>query len=387
MRSMMRHNMRNPAEDRRIMASNGPRARGITLVILAATAVAGCGPAASGARSVGSVGNRAPGRTLSFSQAAMPRSPALGGTPAGRGYPAAFVAAVSHSIRLAPHGLAVFSSSDGRLLRWLVRSASDPVPVSLSPDGRWLYYYDQALTRGGCPRTGFVDPVLRKVPAGGGRPRRAGLTTPSIAFSPDGRMLAYTASSDCGRVIRIVVRNRQTGSTRRIILAHNDLRGNNQIGSAQLSWAPDDAHLAVAVAPAAAINTLSVINALRARNASTARSIPPCAGENSGCLDPAFDVRGRLTFLEWREAAVTSSFAEWVIRWHRGRAEQLFRLSREQRGGAASITVNRTGNAVLLEGGTHYPEIWRWHRGNLTLILRSTPKRVVWRPLWMSRRR
>jgi hypothetical protein len=204
------------------MASKTLWARRITLVVLAAAA-AGCGTAASGAKSLGPVGYRTAGRTVGFSQAATPRSQARRTMRTGRGYRAEFVAAVAGSIRSGPQGLAVFSSSDGRLLRWLVRRAPDPVPVSVSPNGRWLYYYDQgALIRGGC------------------------------------------------------------------------------------------------------------------------------------------------------------------LRWHRGQAGQLFRLSAEQSGGDASIAVNRTGNAVLLEGGSHYPEIWRWGRGKLRLILRSTPSRVVWQPLWLS---
>jgi hypothetical protein len=145
------------------------------------------------------------------------------------------------------------------------------------------------------------------------------------------------------------------------------------------------------VAPAAAINGLSVINALRARTVITARSITSCPVPGySGCLDPAFDVRGRLTFLKWRAGAVSSSFAEWVLRWHRGKAVRLIRLSGKLSGGGASVAslaVNRTGNAVLLEGGTHLPEIWHWRRGNLRFILRSTPERVAWHPLWIPRRR
>jgi hypothetical protein len=302
----------------------------------------------------------------------------------GGGYPAAFVAAVGRGIRSGPSGLAVFSSSDGRLLRWLVRGAADPVPVAVSPDGRWLYYYDQGvLTRGRCPATGFTDPVLWKVPTGGGRPERAGLRTPSIAFSTDGRMVAYTASSDCGRVARIVVRDRRTGAIRRILLARNDLSGQPTF-SAQLSWAPDDAHLAVAVAPAAAINTLSVLNARRATSAITARQILPCPGTGgSGCLDPSFGAGGRLTFLKWQEGTVTS-FAEWVIRWQHSRAEQLFPIPpRQAEGGGASIAVDRAGNAVLIEGGMPLPEIWRWYRGHLSLILRSTPNEVLSNPLWL----
>ena len=377
------------AEQRRIMARKCLRARWITLLTLAVTVVAGCGTAVGGARPAPPRGHGAPGRPAGSSQAGTSRPQARRSTRAGCGYPAAFVAAVGRSIRSGPHGLAAFSSSDGRLLRWLVRSAPDPFPVAVSPNGRWLYYTQYAPTQGRCPNTGFVDPVLWKVPAGGGRPRRSGLRTPSIAFSPDGRMVAYTKSSGCGRLLRIVVRNRRTGATRRILLAHNDLRGNNQVGSAQLSWAPDDAHLAVAVAPAAAINGLSVINALRARNAITARDIWPCAGDTKkiivGCLNPGFDIHGRLTFLKWREGDTPNSFAEWVVRWHRGRAGKLFRLSGEQSAdGSASIAVNRTGNAVLPDGGQRYPEIWRWYRGPLRLILRSTPgRRVVWNPLWL----
>jgi hypothetical protein len=367
----MRDNVRYPAEQRRIMARNGLRARGITLVILAATAAAGCGTAAGGSRAAMSPGARSPGRMAGSSQPATPGSRAPRGTRTAGGYPAAFVAAVAPSFRVGPHALAVFSSSDGRLLRWLVHGAPDPVPVTVSPDGRWLYYYDQdagtSLTPGWCPNTGFVDPVLWKVPAGGGCSRRAGLRTPSIAFSPDGRMVAYTVSSRCGRVIRIVVRDRRTGATRRVLLVRNDLRGNNQIGSAQLSWAPDDAHLAVAVAPAAAINALSVINALRARTVPFTRrsTASSCARGNDECLDPAFDIRGRLTFVKWRN--VIRSTGDWVIRWYGSRARRLFRVPGPQVGSAVSIAVDRTGNAVLAEdSGARRPEIWRWNHGHLS---------------------
>ncbi len=370
------------------MARKGLRVCGIALVILAVTAAAGCSMAGGGARTARPAGYHA-GRTAGLSQPAVPRSRALRGTRAGGGYPAAFVAAVARSFRPGPRGLAVFSSSDGRLLRWLVRSAPGPVPVSVSPDGRWLYYYNQdAPAPGRCPDTGFAGPVLRKVPTAGGRSRRAGLRTPGIAFSPDGRMVAYTVSSRCGRLVRIVVRNRRTGSTRRILLARNDLRGSNQIGTAQLSWAPDDTHLAVAAAPAAAINGLSVINALRARTVPFARrSVPsPCARGNDECLDPAFDVHGRLTFVKWLNTIRRSG--EWVMRWHDGRAHRLFRLPGQQIGGDVSIAVNRTGNAVLLENsGARRPEIWRWNHGHLSLILRSVPPRVVWNPLWLRRSR
>jgi hypothetical protein len=141
----------------------------------------------------------------------------------------------------------------------------------------------------------------------------------------------------------------------------------------------------VAVAPAAAINALYVIDARRATDITRARAIRPCAGANAECLDPSFDVGGRLTFLKWLNEIGHS--AEWVVRWHDGRATRLFRLSREQRAYfAASIAVDRMGNAVLLEGGLRHPEIWRWSGGAVELVLRSTRRLVITSPLWLRRR-
>jgi len=280
-------------------------------------------------------------------------------------------------------GLAVFSASDGRLLRWIVRSKSGPTPVSVSPDGRRVYYYNQAAPRGRCPRRGFTEPVLWRVPADGGRPLRAGLSTTSIAFSPDGRMLAYTSSRRCGRTVLIVIRDRRTGAARRIVLVRNRLSGNAPVFSAGLSWAPDDVHLAVAAAPAAAINTLEVINARRATDLNRAAEIRPCAGAIAECLDPAFDTRGRLTFLKWLNE--TGGSPEWLARWNHGHTARLLRLSAEQSAGvSASIAVDRAGNAVLLAGGLRQPEIWRWSSGGVKLILRSTRQFAVTSPLWVS---
>jgi len=337
-------------------AGRGVVLRGLVFVVASAMAVAGCA-------APGGLASRA--ATLGVSQGA-------------------FVAAVSGTGQQARRGLAEFSLADGRLLRWLVRSRRSPLPVAVSPDGRWVYFYYQAALAL-CPDNGFSEPVLWRVPVRGGRPRQAGLATTSIAFSPDGRMVARTSSKNCGRTVWIVVRNRRTGATRRIVLARNAPDSNNPIFSAQLSWAPDDRHLAVAVAPAAAINALFVINARRTTSISAAPPIRPCARENDECLDPGFDVRGRLTFLKWRNEL--TGHVERVMRWHEGRAIQLFRLSRDQSAGApASIAADRTGNAVLLAGGLRHPGIWRWSSGHLQLVRRSTRQLAVASPLWLRHR-
>lgn len=297
-------------------------------------------------------------------------------------YPAAFVASTSGRAGTRP-GLAVFSASDGRLLRWLVRGTSQPIPVAVSPGGQWLYYtYSPAAPKPPCPATGFTEPVLWRVRVTGGRPQRTGISATDLAFSPDGKMVAYTAAENCGQTLLIVVRDLRTGATRRIIAAHNNLSGNGVISAAELSWAPDDVHLAVAEDPAAAINILVVIDARRATDITRSRPIAPCASRAAstpaGCLNPGFDVHGRLTFLNWLE---TPSPQEWVIRWRNGHAVRLFRLSQAM-ALDAGIAVDRSGNAILVEDYGRL-DIWRWSNGSLKLIRRSSRRLQLTSPLWL----
>jgi hypothetical protein len=337
--------------------------------------VAGCSPAdrtaASAAPTTGAV--HAAARLAGVSSRLAP----------GRGgYPAAFVAAVSGGSGMTRRGLAVFSSGDGHIVRWLVRSARDLLPAAVSPDNRWVYYFNQAaLAPGRCPRNRFTEPAMWRVPARGGPARRSGIRTTSIAFSPDGRMVAYISTRRCGSTVWIIVHDQRAGTTRRILLARNARTSNNPIFSAQLSWAPDDTRLAVAVAPAAAINALYVLNTRRAVRL-PAHAIRPCDGPVDECLDPAFDVRGRLTFLKWRN--LNSRIPEWVVRWQKDSAIRLIRLSRNQSAGVtASIAVDRVGNAILLAGGLRQREIWRWSGDRIALILGGSRRQVVTSPLWL----
>ncbi len=52
----------------------------------------------------------------------------------------------------------------------------------------------------------------------------------------------------------------------------------------------------------------------------------PAAPAQVGCLNPSFDVHGRLTFLDWLEAPSRSG--EWTVRWRSGHATRLFKLNR-----------------------------------------------------------
>jgi hypothetical protein len=309
----------------------------------------------------------------------VPAASTTHGKPAG--YPAAFVASAGTG---KVQGLAVFSAANGRLLHWLVRGKTAPVPVAVSPQGTWAYFYYPTTPGPRCPRDGFVEPVLWRVRVAGGRPQRTQFRTTDLAFSPDGKMTAYTSTRKCGQTLLIVVRNQRTGATRRIVAVHNDLSGNGPVFLAQLSWAPDDVHLAVATAPAAAINSLDVINALRATNITRAQPIPPCTAAGSaqvGCLDPGFSRPGSLTFLGWQEGP--SKSGEWAQTWRHGTATRLFRLSKTLSFNA-DIAVDAAGSAILLEG--HDPsELWRWSGGSLTLLRAAGSRLAITGALWLQR--
>jgi hypothetical protein len=301
---------------------------------------------------------------------------------AGRSHPRAFVASVLGAGGRVSRGLSVFSAADGHVIRKLTRDRRFPVAVALSPDGRWVYYFresDQAPGR--CKATGFTEPPLWRVPASGGRPRRAGLRTTSLAFSADGRMAAYTSSRRCGRTVWIVIRDKKAGTTRHILLARNVPTSNNPIFTAQLSWAPDDRHLAVAVTPAAAINSVSVVNA-RTATRMPAKAIAPCTRQEDECLDPGFDRSGGLTFLKWRNQP--GRHPERVVRWQHGHVSRLVTLSRNQSSqNSASIAAGGAGGAVLIEGGIRRHQVWRWSAGRITLIRSSSRRMLVSDVLWL----
>jgi len=276
-------------------------------------------------------------------------------------------------------GIAVFSSSTGRFERWLVRGAEGLLPVTVGPRDRWVYYV--STTSGGwCAGNGYTQPVLWRVPSDGGRPRRTGLRTGSIAFTPDGRMAACVWTRHCGRTVWIVVRDRRAGTSCRIFLTRNATTSNNAVATAELSWSPDDQYLAVGISPAAAINSVTIVDTRHA-SAVVGQPIRPCAGRGAECLDSAFDSRGALVFLAWRQ----SGTAERMVRWNGHRGTTLFRPSADQSAGfAASIAVDRSGDAILLSGGMHRLEIWRWTAGRSHMIAQSTPRRTIVNPLWLE---
>ena len=301
----------------------------------------------------------------------------------GRGlalFPASFVASVSGA--RGSFGLAVFSASDGHLRRWLLHSAHGPLPVAVSPGGRWVYYFDALTSPGGrCPRTGFAEPVLWRVRAIGGRPQRTGLRTTDIAFSPDGQMVAYASVRRCGRILLAVVRDRRTGSLRKIVLDRNAPTTFAPDFLPVLSWAPDDEHLAIGLSRTPVLSSVFVVNARQATSIPRRPPIRPCAGRITVCLDPGFDLHSRLTFLRFNNQVGSR---ESVARWRHGRLTRLLTLTNDESAFmTASMAADRAGTAVLIQGGQHVVKIWRWSGRPAVLVLRSSAAQTVFGPLWL----
>ena len=300
--------------------------------------------------------------------------------PGRASYPSSFVAAVSGG--RGSSGLAVFSTVDGHLTKWLHHSTRGPLPIAISPDGRWVYYYNSlTLPLGGCPKTGFAEPTLWRVRASGGRPQRTGLRTTNIAFSPDGRMAAHASVRHCGRIMLAVVMDRRTGAVRTIVLDHNAPTASAPDFFPLLSWAPDDKHLAVGLSRTPVLSFVYLVNARRATSILNLPPIRPCAERNTVCLDPAFDIRGRLTLLRFKNQAGSR---ESVVRWRHRHLTRLVALTRDQSDyDTASIATDRAGSAVLIQGGLHAVKIWRWSGVQPVLIVSSSAARTTFSPLWL----
>jgi serine/threonine protein kinase/Tol biopolymer transport system component len=120
------------------------------------------------------------------------------------------------------HGIAEMSASGGDPRRMSIMPSPDMVPVDLSPDGTELLVVDG---RGAPPR----GPVW-SLPILGGSPRRfADIEAETAAWSPDGKMLAYSNLSD------LFVAKADGTESRKLLTAKGDIKN--------VTWSPDSTHL------------------------------------------------------------------------------------------------------------------------------------------------
>ncbi|MGC1450350.1 MAG: protein kinase [Candidatus Sulfotelmatobacter sp.] len=129
---------------------------------------------------------------------------------------------VGGSGSLAFHGVAEMSVSGGEPRKIPIMPSPDMVPVDLSKDGSELLVVDG---RGAPPRG-----PLWSLPILGGSPRRLGdASAETAAWSPDGKMLAYSNLSD------LFVAKAEGTDARKVLTVKGDIKN--------ITWSPDNGHL------------------------------------------------------------------------------------------------------------------------------------------------
>lgn len=341
---------------------NGPRVSAVALAATATVMVAGC------------TGGTPVSGLASAHRAAASAHPVVAaaslGAGAGGTFPAVFAVSFSFMPPKADRGdlgerIAVLSSRNGDLLRWLTPRQDGTFDAVLSVRDGWVYFL-----------RGVASVSIWRVPVAGGRAQlvRAGATGCAVcpdagyAVSPDGRAVAYVISADHGDVLELVAQNLATGRQNTIILATKpDPDANNwPPGISSLTWAPDDVHLAVQFYPTAAINSVLVFDAFTATTLGDGRTAPSSCTVTGKPVceefDPAYLASGALTYVVQRISGSGTARAS-LAAWQAGRLTTLLSLL-----GGFSYLYDMTaqGQAIWVSGPAE-PEgpqtIWRWSGG------------------------
>jgi eukaryotic-like serine/threonine-protein kinase len=120
------------------------------------------------------------------------------------------------------HGIAEMSITRGEPKKIAGIPSTDMIPVDLSPDNSELLFVDGQ----GAPPKG----PLRSFPILGGTPRRIGdIVAETAAWSPNGKMLAYTNLGD------LFMAKADGTDSRKLLSVKGDIKN--------ISWSPDSGHL------------------------------------------------------------------------------------------------------------------------------------------------
>ncbi|HET9967171.1 MAG TPA: hypothetical protein VFQ68_02975 [Streptosporangiaceae bacterium] len=262
--------------------------------------------------------------------------------------------------------IGLLSSRTGALLRWLTSSSERTTDQALSVRGGWVYFVRDPIapepgqaprgpasrgpasrgpasrgptsrgptSRGQVPRgpasrgpashrpasrePASPGPAIWRVRVTGGRAQLVQAGASDYAVSPDDRVVAYVTSTD--RTVEIVARNLATGRRNTIVLATRpDPRASNWPPEVSgLTWAGDDAHLAVQVQLTAAIGSVLTLGAFTAARISDGRTgPPPCpAATHDQCAEsgPGYLASGALSYVIQRlsgSGTVRASLVAW----------------------------------------------------------------------------
>jgi hypothetical protein len=211
------------------------------------------------------------------------------------------------------------------------------------------------------------SPAIWRVRVTGGRAQLVQAGATGYAVSPDGRAVASVISADHGDVIELVARNLVTGRRHTIILATRpDPEANNwPPGVLNLTWAPDDVHLAVQFQLTAAINGVLVFDAFTAATARDGRTAPAPCPVSSACgeFDPAYLASGALTYVIQRLSGSGAARAS-LVAWQAGHRTTLLSFPAGMQAQFYDMTAQ--GQAIWVSGpaGPKGPwRIWRWSGG------------------------
>lgn len=298
-------------------------------------------------------------------------------TRQGAGTASTVPAVFAASFALSPAGtggspgerIALLSSRNGALVRWLTPRQKGVYDSVLSVRDGWVYFLRSATAR----------PVATWRVRLTGRPAQlvqAGAT--GYAVSQDGRAVASVVSADHGNVVELVTRNLVTGRRNTIILATKPAPGANNWppNVLSLTWAPDDVHLAVQFQLTAAINSVLVFDAFTATTIGDGRTAPaPCpAADNDQCggLDPAYLASGALTYFIQRLSRSGTASAS-LVAWQAGHLRTLLSFTT----GVTQVYDMTTQEQAIWADGPAAPKqswtIWRWSGGSPVKVTTLPP--------------
>jgi hypothetical protein len=273
--------------------------------------------------------------------------------------------------------VALLSSRTGQRLRWLTRPPAQATDEVLSVRDDWVYFvrYPIDLTSG----SASPSPAIWRVRLTGGQAELVQAGASGYAVSPDGRAVAYVTSADHGNVAEIVARNPATGRRNTIVMSTRPDPGANNWppNVSGLTWAPDDAHLAVQFELTAAIGSVLVFDAFTASTITDGRAAPAlCTVASYQCEegDPAYLASGELSYVIQRVSragASQVSLAAWPAG---GRASTRLSFPRGMRTQAYGMTAR--GQAIWASGPARPGgpwTIWRWSGGAPVRVITLPP--------------
>jgi len=318
---------------------------------------------------------------VALAAACAPAAFAVSGTGTGTGTgtgPAVFAAGLNcppaGRIGIPCDRLAVLSTRTGAIVRWLTPRVSGIYDAPDSIQGGWVYFL-RASIRG--------TNAIWRVPLAGGTAQLIQAGTAQWAMSQDGHAVAYVISNVYRE--QVITRDLVTGQRNTITIATDPQGDDNNWPPlvTDLTWSPDDAQLALQLAPTAAISSVQVLSAFTATSISNAITAPascPIAEASPLCTetDPAYLADGALSY------AIVHDGSTSLVTWLDGRRKVLHVFA-----GALSqqYEMNPQGQAIWIDnpvrqgGGLVFP-IWGWSGGAATKItaipIAKAPVSVAW---------